>query len=150
MLLLQVNWFNHYQLGWCCYSKLTGLTTISWVDVVTPIDRPQSVCNHCVIEVFGGVIVLSLCFFEFSARAFVIGQSLYTAYSISYIYIVSIQLSRSLFLYLISSFFVWILDLKQWSMYVLFDEQVADRNILLQSRSVQRYCINIQNGQDKK
>ena len=39
---------------------------ISRVAVVTPIDHPNSVRNRCVIEVFGGVYVLSLCFLEFS------------------------------------------------------------------------------------
>ena len=34
----------------------------SWVDVVTPTDRPKSVRNRCVIEVFGGVCVLSFGF----------------------------------------------------------------------------------------
>ena len=29
--------------------------------VVTPTDRPKSVRNYCVIEIFGGVFVLSLC-----------------------------------------------------------------------------------------
>ena len=56
-----VNWFNH----------------TSWVAIVTPTDRPKAVRNRCVIEVFGGVFVLSLCFIECSvgARAFVIGLS---------------------------------------------------------------------------
>ena len=31
--------------------------------VVTPTDRPQSICNRYVIEVFGGVFVLPLRFF---------------------------------------------------------------------------------------
>ena len=45
--------------------------------VVTPTDRPKSVRNRCVIEVFGGVFVLSRCFWYFSVgvRAFVIGLS---------------------------------------------------------------------------
>ena len=30
--------------------------------VVTPTDRPKSVLNHCVIEVFGGVCLLSFGF----------------------------------------------------------------------------------------
>ena len=34
--------------------------------VVTLTDRPKSVRNRCVIEVFGGVVVLSFCFLEFS------------------------------------------------------------------------------------
>ena len=33
--------------------------------VVTPTDRPKSVCNRCVIEVFGGVLCCPLVF-EFS------------------------------------------------------------------------------------
>ena len=45
--------------------------------VVTPTDRPKSVRNHCVIEVFGGVFVLSRCFLDFSVGVgvFVIGLS---------------------------------------------------------------------------
>ena len=40
---------------------LTGLTTpVGWL--VTPTDRPKSVRNRCVIEVFGGVCVLSFGF----------------------------------------------------------------------------------------
>ena len=34
----------------------------SWMTVVTPTDRPKSVRNLCVIEVFGGVFVLSIGF----------------------------------------------------------------------------------------
>ena len=34
--------------------------------VVTPTDRPKSVRNRCVIEVFCGVFVLSRCFLDFS------------------------------------------------------------------------------------
>ena len=34
--------------------------------IVTPTDRPKSVRNRCVIEVFGGVFVLSLCCLDFS------------------------------------------------------------------------------------
>ena len=45
--------------------------------VVTPTDRPEPIRNVCVIEFFGGVYVLSHCFFEFSLglSAFVIGLS---------------------------------------------------------------------------
>ena len=45
--------------------------------IVTPTDRPNSVRNGCVIEVFGGVFVLSHCFLDFSVDvgAFVIGLS---------------------------------------------------------------------------
>ena len=64
-----------------CYSELEGwdpvhrLNNTSSVAVVAPTDHPKSVRNGCVIEVFGGVFVLSLCFLEFSVfvRAFVIG-----------------------------------------------------------------------------
>ena len=42
--------------------------------MVTPTDRPKSVSIRCVIEVFGGVFVLSLFFFfSVGVRAFVIG-----------------------------------------------------------------------------
>ena len=45
--------------------------------VVTPTDRPKSVNKCCVIEVFGGVFVLSRCLLDFSVGvgAFVIGMS---------------------------------------------------------------------------
>ena len=45
--------------------------------VVTQTDRPKSVRNRCVIEVFGGVFVLSRCFLDFSlgVGAFAIGLS---------------------------------------------------------------------------
>ena len=43
--------------------------------IVIPTDRPKVVRNRCVIEVFGGVFVLSHFFLEFSIGlgAFVIG-----------------------------------------------------------------------------
>ena len=34
----------------------------SWLAIVTPADRPKSVRNRCVIEVFRGVFMLSSCF----------------------------------------------------------------------------------------
>ena len=45
--------------------------------IVTPTDGPKSVRNRCVIEVFGGVFVLSRCLLDFSVdvEAFVIGLS---------------------------------------------------------------------------
>ena len=45
--------------------------------VVTLTYRPKSVRNHCVIEVFIGVFVLSRCFLDFSVGIgfFVIGLS---------------------------------------------------------------------------
>ena len=50
----------------------------SWVAVVTPTDRPKSVRNHCLIELFCGVFFfLSLCPFDISVGvgAFIIGLS---------------------------------------------------------------------------
>ena len=35
----------------------------SWVAVVTPTDRPKSVCNCCVIKLLGGVFLLLLLLF---------------------------------------------------------------------------------------
>ena len=45
--------------------------------IVTPTDRPKSVLNRCVIEVFGGVFVLWRCFLDFPVcvGAYVIGLS---------------------------------------------------------------------------
>ena len=49
----------------------------SWVAIVTPTDRPTSVRNRCVIELFCGLFVLSLCPFDISVGvgAFVVGLS---------------------------------------------------------------------------
>ena len=41
----------------------------SWVAVVTPTDRPTSVRNRCVIELFVALFVLSLCPFNISVGA---------------------------------------------------------------------------------
>ena len=48
----------------------------SGVTVVSPTDRPKSVRNRCVIEVFGGFL-MSRCFLDFSVGvgAFVTGLS---------------------------------------------------------------------------
>ena len=45
--------------------------------IVITTDRPKSFRNRCVIEVFGGVFVLSFCFLDFSVDvgAFVIELS---------------------------------------------------------------------------
>ena len=47
----------------------------SWVAVVTQTDRPKSVRNFCLIELFVALFVLSLCPFDISVGigAFVIG-----------------------------------------------------------------------------
>ena len=50
----------------------------SWVAVVTPTDRPKSVRNRYLIELFVALLVLSLCPFDMSSvgeGAFVIGLS---------------------------------------------------------------------------
>ena len=49
----------------------------SWMSVVTPTDRPKSVLNRCVIELFVALFVLSLRPFDISAGVgtFVIGMS---------------------------------------------------------------------------
>ena len=53
------------------------LTTPVGLSVVTSTDRPNSVRNRCVIELFVALFVLSLCLFDFSVGvgAFVIGLS---------------------------------------------------------------------------
>ena len=64
-------------VSWRVGILLTGLTTpVGWLSF-TPTDHPKSVRNRCVIEVFGGVFVLSHCSFDFSVGvgAFVVGLS---------------------------------------------------------------------------
>ena len=46
----------------------------------TPTDRPKSVRNRCVIELFGSVFVLSLCLFDFSACVGVFPYDLFLFY----------------------------------------------------------------------
>ena len=55
--------------------RLGSLQPYQFVDVVTPTDRPKSIRNRCVIEVFVGVFVLSLRFLKFFWGAFFIGLS---------------------------------------------------------------------------
>ena len=52
--------------------------------VVTPADRPKSVRNRCVIEVFGGVLYVVTLLFGFSVgvRASVIGLSQISSFSL--------------------------------------------------------------------
>ena len=54
-----VLWFNYTRL----------------VVVITPTDCPKSVRNHCVIEVFGGVLCCHIhhCSFEFSVGVWTFG-----------------------------------------------------------------------------
>ena len=53
---------------------LTGLIIPVWC-FVNPTECPRSVHNRCVIEVFGGVFVLSRCFYDFSAGVGLLGLS---------------------------------------------------------------------------
>ena len=48
----------------------------SWVALVTPTDRPKSVRNRCLIELFCGVVCVVTCPFDISVGvgAFVMGQ----------------------------------------------------------------------------
>ena len=50
--------------------------------IITPADRPKLVRNRCVIEVFGGVIVLSRSLLDYSMGvwAFVIGMRQISAF----------------------------------------------------------------------
>ena len=59
--------------GW----DLKPVNHTSWVTVVTQTDRPKSVSNRCVINIFGGVFVLPVCYLEFPVRigVFVVGLS---------------------------------------------------------------------------
>ena len=50
---------------WEGWDPVNRFNHTSWVTVVTPTDRPKSVRNRCVIEVFCGVFVLSRCFLDF-------------------------------------------------------------------------------------
>ena len=53
--------------------------------IVFPADRPKLVRNRCVMEMFGGVFVLSRCVLDFSVdvMAFVIGLSQIFPFSLS-------------------------------------------------------------------
>ena len=61
----------------------------SWMTVVTPSNCPKSVCNRCVIELFGDVFLVSCCPFDIPVAigAFVVGLS---------------QISSFLFLFVLS------------------------------------------------
>ena len=67
----------------------------SWMAVVTPTDRPKSVRNRCVMELFVALFVLSLCPLDNSAgvEAFVIGLSQIFSF-FSYAYILSLSYNK--------------------------------------------------------
>ena len=54
--------FSYIREGW---DPVNRFNHTSWVVIVAPTCRPKSVRNRCVIEVFGGVFVLSCCFLDF-------------------------------------------------------------------------------------
>ena len=76
--------YTAFAVNWKVRIPLIGLST--WVTVVTTTDRPKSVRNRCVIEVFGGGFALSRCFLDFSVGVgdFVIGLGLISSVFSSY------------------------------------------------------------------
>ena len=58
-------WLHSFCGKWEGWDPVNRFNYTSWVAIVTPTDRPKSVRNRCVIEVFGGDFVLSRCFFDF-------------------------------------------------------------------------------------
>ena len=75
-----------FWLHGCCGSGKVGpvnqVNHTSWVAVVSPADRPKSVRNRCVIELFCGVVYVTLCPFDISVGVgpFVIGLSQITSF----------------------------------------------------------------------
>ena len=67
---------------WEGWDPVNRFNHTSWVAIVTPTDRPKLVRNHCVIEGFGSVFVLSRCFLNFAVGvgAFVIGLKMATSH----------------------------------------------------------------------
>ena len=65
-LLQCVSFWLHSFCGWWeGWDPVKRFNHTRRVAVVTPTDRPKSVRNGCVIEVFGGFFVLSRCFLDF-------------------------------------------------------------------------------------
>ena len=66
------------------FVHLLLLWLVGRLGIVTPTDHPKSVRNHCVMEVFGGVFVLSRCALDLSVGvgAFVIWLSLISSFFI--------------------------------------------------------------------
>ena len=70
-----------FWLHGCCGGGKLGpvnqANNTSWVALVTPTDRPKSVHNRCIIELFMVLFVLSLCPYDISVGVwtFVIGLS---------------------------------------------------------------------------
>ena len=67
---------RHRLYIWHLYLKTVNLVNhTSWVAVVTPTDRPKSVRNCCLIELFCSVVCVVICPFDISVGVgtFVIG-----------------------------------------------------------------------------
>ena len=62
--------FSLYTYNICgkceCLDPVNLLNHTSWAALLTQTDRPKSLHICWVIEVFGGVLGLSICFFDFS------------------------------------------------------------------------------------
>ena len=61
------------------WDPVNRVNRTSWVAVVTQTDRPKSVRNRCVIEMFGCVFLLSRCLFLFSSdldRDLILGKAM--------------------------------------------------------------------------
>ena len=76
--------------------------------IVTPTGRPKSVRNCCLIEVFGGVYVLSRCFLGFSVGlgALLIGLSKISSFSLKNCDLCVIMLFGYLFHFIMSFTFI--------------------------------------------
>ena len=59
-------WLHSFCGYWEGWDPVNRFNHTSWMAIVTPTDRPKTARNRCVIEVFGGVCVLSHCFWVFS------------------------------------------------------------------------------------
>ena len=60
------DWVHYFCCRWEGWALINRFNHTSGVTAVTPADRPKSARNRCVIKVFGGVIMLSRGFLDFS------------------------------------------------------------------------------------
>ena len=77
------NMFTYFLIGFICgavagsgkVGPVNQVNHTSWVAVVTPTDRPKSVRNRCLIELFVALFVFLICPFDISVGVgdFVIG-----------------------------------------------------------------------------
>ena len=61
-------WLHGFCGWWEGWDPVNRFNHTSWVAIVTPADRPKSVRNRCVIEVFGGVLCVFTLLFGFFCR----------------------------------------------------------------------------------